>query len=182
VRVLTFYDGTIPLGAVSLDPNDLGGTEKPSGTSTSLNVKVAPSSLKDEKLREAISKMVATPAMQSKIQTALDQTTFQSNGEVLINGYIDPSNKLSDMEPPTSLHGINSKTPNTHLLCQRCGKPGRFQTESKSSSLSSDLNNPIELPSLLRCSKCRKVYYCNIACQKTDWGSHKSSCSSYHKK
>ena len=31
-------------------------------------------------------------------------------------------------------------------------------------------------PSLLRCSKCKKVFYCNRDCQKQDWQTHKLRC------
>lgn len=33
-----------------------------------------------------------------------------------------------------------------------------------------------EAEQLLRCSNCKKVYYCNRECQITDWKSHKSVC------
>ena len=34
----------------------------------------------------------------------------------------------------------------------------------------------------LRCSKCKKVVYCNRACQSADWSSHKRSCQGAEKK
>lgn len=30
--------------------------------------------------------------------------------------------------------------------------------------------------SSLRCSKCKKIYYCSVECQKQDWHSHKLIC------
>ena len=30
---------------------------------------------------------------------------------------------------------------------------------------------------ILRCTKCKKAYYCNINCQKSDWLKHKSKCT-----
>ncbi len=29
---------------------------------------------------------------------------------------------------------------------------------------------------ILRCSQCKKVYYCNIECQKKHWKQHKKKC------
>jgi hypothetical protein len=31
-------------------------------------------------------------------------------------------------------------------------------------------------PKLLRCSRCKSVHYCSVACQRTDWEQHKLSC------
>ena len=42
----------------------------------------------------------------------------------------------------------------TAKVCNKCGNPGT-----------------------LRCSKCKKVYYCSKECQKSDWKTHKLSCS-----
>lgn len=31
---------------------------------------------------------------------------------------------------------------------------------------------------LLRCGRCKKVYYCNVECQKKDWATnHRAQCS-----
>ena len=29
---------------------------------------------------------------------------------------------------------------------------------------------------LLKCSRCKEVYYCDVVCQKADWKEHKKSC------
>ena len=51
--------------------------------------------------------------------------------------------------------GSSKQTP-TQLRCQSCSRV---------------------LVKLLRCSRCRKAYYCNTTCQTKDWVSHKVVCS-----
>ena len=33
-----------------------------------------------------------------------------------------------------------------------------------------------ENDSMLRCSGCKKVFYCNVLCQRKDWKNHKQEC------
>lgn len=41
---------------------------------------------------------------------------------------------------------------------------------------SSKLCAKCQKPSVERCSTCKKVYYCSVACQKADWENHKACC------
>lgn len=45
---------------------------------------------------------------------------------------------------------------NLHKVCSTCSKANE---------------------ELLKCTRCKKAYYCNVDCQKTDWPKHKLTCS-----
>lgn len=58
---------------------------------------------------------------------------------------------------------------------------GIFESESiKLEELYCDAcQQPHNISTLLRCSRCKSVYYCSKECQKMHWKQHKSSCQEY---
>lgn len=69
------------------------------------------------------------------------------------NGYVDlkcfPNFRVSSLEDMLKIYNI-------FFTCENCGKEGDER--------------------LKECSRCKRVCYCDVNCQKKDWKKHKSIC------
>lgn len=79
-------------------------------------------------------------------------TTLNTNLEVKSSF---PTNHLINERNQGKNHVLKSSAIGVELFCQNCKKPNA---------------------EALKCSRCQRVYYCNLTCQKADWSFHKIIC------
>lgn len=74
---------------------------------------------------------------------------------------MEPSRELKLSEEPIAWTLSTSKL---NSYCSYCLKQQQVNSEEQTGCR------------LLRCSKCKVLYYCNSTCQKNDWSTHKLEC------
>lgn len=62
----------------------------------------------------------------------------------------------------------NTTTNQDNSLCIPADAPNYIRTKTKRKCLTCNITTK----QLWRCKGCRKVLYCSVACQKTDWVKH----------
>jgi len=71
------------------------------------------------------------------------------------SNYLNNSTKTIIFQNPYMNNVINTETELHYTDCSVCGVP---------------------MIKIKRCSRCKKVYYCSVKCQKLDWKNHKIFC------